>query len=158
MRNITSVGHECWYNGIHPCVIRLGEGSIALIERQNTHQQEKNYVSWARQRRHWGLTSECTTRMAVLAPSQPSYLRVAELSCSAAIASSPMAATHTRQPSLVDMAGDALPQPHRPPRGELLAELATSQPSWERWLGDSYFSHLIWLGHSQCSHPPEHGW
>ena len=39
-----------------------------------------------------------------------------------------------------------------------MAELATSQPSWERWLGDSHFSHfshLLWLGHRDCSHPPE---
>ena len=40
-----------------------------------------------------------------------------------------MAATHTRQPSLVDMAGDALPQPYRPPRGE---------PSWLSWLHRSH--------------------
>merc|ERR1712086_758861 len=70
-----------------------------------------------------------------------------------------MAATHTRQPSLVDMAGDAVPQPYRPPRGE---------PSWLswmhrshlglRWLGDSnfsHFSHLLWLRHRDGSHPPE---
>ena len=39
-----------------------------------------------------------------------------------------------------------------------MAELATSQPSWVRWLGDSHFSHfshLLWLGHRDCSHPPE---
>ena len=39
-----------------------------------------------------------------------------------------------------------------------MAELASSQPSWVRWLGDSHFSHfshLLWLGHRDCSHPPE---
>ena len=46
-----------------------------------------------------------------------------------------MAATHTRQPSLVDMAGDALPQPHRPPRGE---------PSWLSWLHRSHLGKDGW--------------
>ena len=34
---------------------------------------------WAMHTPHWRLTSECNTRMAVLAPTQPSYLRMAEL-------------------------------------------------------------------------------
>ena len=29
-----------------------------------------------------------------------------------------------------------------------MAELAISQPSWVRWLGDRHFSHLLWLGHT----------
>ena len=38
-----------------------------------------------------------------------------------------------------------------------MAELASSQPSWVRWLGDSHFSHfshLLWLRHRDGSHPP----
>ena len=46
-----------------------------------------------------------------------------------------MAAIHTGQPSLVDMAGDALPQPYRPPRGE---------PSWLSWLHRSHLGKDGW--------------
>ena len=28
-------------------------------------------------------------------------------------------------------------------------------PALSMWLGDSHFTHLLWLGHSQCSNPPE---
>jgi len=78
-----------------------------------------------------------------------------------------MAATHTQQPSLelsrhgwrrtTAATPPASSEVSEPPSWDL-ADLATSQPSWERWLGDSHFSHLLWLRHRDCSFLQSHGW
>ena len=96
--------------------------------------------------------------MAVPQPSYPRWLRCSQLSQEG----SPRGGRYgcgSASPAMSTRDGWKLAAaaiPHARPAGRaLMAELATSQPSWVRWLGQSHFSHLLWLGHRDCSHPPE---